>query len=107
MMLSWAGNFWAEDEELIWKLGGGSSKLGRVGAPGLREFSGCWAFSASSAVPIPGGGIAMAARLAEGSFGYGTLSPPKAQYRPPGRPPDASGGSRGGGISKIAKEAIF
>lgn len=45
-------------------VGGGSSNTGRLEAAGRRAVRGCGAvFSASSAVPIPGGGIARAARL--------------------------------------------
>lgn len=45
--------------------GGGSSNTGRFEAAGRRAVSGCGAvFSASSAVPIPGGGTVKAARLA-------------------------------------------
>lgn len=52
-----------------WKLGGGSSKLGRVGAPGLRVFNDGGVVSASK-VPVPdtGGGTARAARLADVSL---------------------------------------
>lgn len=52
-----------------WKFGGGSSKLGSVGAPALRVFKGCGIVSASSApVPVPGGGTARAASLTDVSF---------------------------------------
>jgi hypothetical protein len=46
--------------------GGGSSKLGSVGAPARRAFNG-WDASASNAVLMPGGGTARVARLADGS----------------------------------------
>lgn len=129
-----------EDENLgvkpaIWKLGGGSSKLGRVGASGLRAFNDCGVASASSACPIPGGGIASAARLTDGYFdnargrqisavtidretgrALGTRPPagaeyvalppaPKAQYRSSNGPPGGSGGSRRGG--QIVNKAIL
>ncbi len=45
--------------------GWGSSKLGRLFAAERREVNDGWVFSASSAVPIPGGGIARVARLTE------------------------------------------
>ncbi|GKZ36562.1 hypothetical protein AbraIFM66950_007715, partial [Aspergillus brasiliensis] len=102
-------------------LGAGSSKLGRVGAAGRREFNGWWVVSASSAVPMPGGGIARAARLADVSRekleegnksptptgegvakvldncpGKATDSDPRVQYRLPDRPLAMSGGSRRG-----------
>lgn len=79
-------------------------------------------FSASSAVPMPEGGIARAARVTELSrekargwkkspastdggvvrvvascpVGNVTVSPPSVQYRLPDRPPEMSGGSRRG-----------
>lgn len=93
--------------------GGGSSKLGSVGAPGRRVFNG-WEASASSAVPIPGAGTAMVARLTEVSRGAPAAKrsasgsdaaescPAKefpgfnVQSRPPGRAPEGLVGSRRG-----------
>ena len=104
---------------LGWKLGAGSSKLGRVGAAGRREFNGWGAVSASSAVPMPGGGIARAARVADVSrerleekrspttnddegvvraerCAEGNETEWGDQYRLPDRPAAMSGGSRRG-----------
>lgn len=62
--MDWERNLGVTPEP-IWKLGGGSSKEGSVGAAGRREFKGCGGeVSASSAVPIPACGTARAARLA-------------------------------------------
>lgn len=92
--------------------GGGSSKLGRVGAPARRAFNG-WAASASSAVLMPG--AARVARLADGSrtAKRSGASPsdggcdrwlveaayewPNVQSRPPDKPPEGLDGSRRGG----------
>lgn len=99
--------------------GGGSSKLGSVGAPGRRVFNG-WGPSASSAVAIPGAGTARAARLPDGSRGapaakrsasesegarWAGIWPVKelawfnVQSRPPGKAPEGVEGSRRGELA--------
>lgn len=85
----------------VWK-GCGSSKLGRLAAPGRRASSdGCGARWSKAAAPMPGGWAVRAATVAMGSCDRPCWRDGSGQYRPRGRgKPGGSSGAVG------AEEAV-